>query len=387
MAPNTNIFVKGTFISLGTQANPVVIHPCGVTKTDNTTTQPVNDAAWSTATPRWGGINCDTSCKKLILKWTRLEFCGAAFTGANATAISGITSGNASYGILFQNPAGYFDLEDCWLYGTMDDGIRVQQGMINVMRNTFEKTGYAGGEALNCKGGTQGDIAYNLFVGAATNGSKASNKKAPKGLQTNLNMYNNTYVDCGFRQASPTNRGGAIDYEGNAKGACFNNILVDCRVGVRIVNVSATGDGPADTVHMTYGNNYSYVDSVALANMIYPIGDLTHPLASDIPDTSLMFGHKHYNEGQTYNGSKVVGINNPMFASFSLPNANYRYTSYVGSASFKLMTGSPAIGKGSTTGLTPLALMPVNANYGATEITAPGADMGCYQSNGKGNQH
>jgi hypothetical protein len=29
----------------------------------------------------------------------------------------------------------------------------------------------------------------------------------------------------------------------------------------------------------------------------------------------------------------------------------------------------------------------LDPTYGATEITAPGSDIGCYQSNGTGNKH
>ena len=45
-----------------------------------------------------------------------------------------------------------------------------------------------------------------------------------------------------------------------------------------------------------------------------------------------------------------------------------------------------AIGKGATT-FSAQALVPQNATTGASEIDAPGADIGAYQSNGNGNKH
>jgi len=32
-------------------------------------------------------------------------------------------------------------------------------------------------------------------------------------------------------------------------------------------------------------------------------------------------------------------------------------------------------------------VVPLDLTYGASEVTLPGADLGCFQSNGKGNQH
>jgi len=53
---------------------------------------------------------------------------------------------------------------------------------------------------------------------------------------------------------------------------------------------------------------------------------------------------------------------------------------------FHLQSSSPAIGKGNTS-IVPLNVVPIDPKFGATELTLPGADIGAYQSNGKGNQH
>ncbi|WP_457833137.1 hypothetical protein, partial [Staphylococcus aureus] len=74
------------------------------------------------------------------------------------------------YPLYYANPAGVFILEDSWIYGSVDARFRLTSGKINVMRNTFEKCGYTGGEAMNAKAGTIGNFAYNLCIGMATNG-------------------------------------------------------------------------------------------------------------------------------------------------------------------------------------------------------------------------
>jgi hypothetical protein len=51
-----------------------------------------------------------------------------------------------------------------------------------------------------------------------------------------------------------------------------------------------------------------------------------------------------------------------------------------------LKPNSPCIGAGFT-GFSPRADVIQDLRLGATEITPPGKDIGCYQSNGRGNQH
>ena len=162
----------------------------------------------------------------------------------------------------------------------------------------------------------------------------------------------------------------------------YNGLLVNCRTGLRIVN-----NPLADTMNLQYGNNFNYGDSQAVYNWIYPPADLSYPQSTDIP----AFTPTGYVKGQTvpvYTYGGTVGANKPMFVNFPLPAAVNKLIEVqaVGTFDFHLSSGSPCIGKGYT-GFAPLAVVPVDPKFGATEITAPGTDIGCYQSNGTGNQH
>ena len=374
IAAKVNFIVHGTLLSLGTQASPIWI-TTGTTKTDN----PYSSiAAALTADPAfqggWFGIACDTTCALFVMKWTHVEFTGATYVTA---PVAGLSAGDPSYLIFFQNPNGIFDLEDSWIYGSVDDAVHVTDGKINIMRNTFEKTGSNGGESVNVKSGSVGDIAYNLFVGGSTNGSKISNAGATA-IQCNVHCYNNTYVDCGYRQSDWAGHGGSIDLEKGAEAEIYNNLIVNSRVGLRIVNT-------ADTTDSQYGYTYNYGDSLSVCNMFYSVGDATHPQASDIPSPS-SYLPAGYTEGAAYNGTAVISVGNPEFKNFTLPNYQYQEYNYASGFDFHLTSASPAIGKGFT-GFAPLAQVPLDPNYGATAVTTPGADMGCYQSNGTGNQH
>lgn len=363
MSANANIIVKGTFISLGTSDKPNWITYPNAAKQDNPNTPIGSDPAFM---GYWGGINCDTTCSLFIMKWTHVEFCGAPFS---TPPVNGVAAGDNSFAIMFQKMSGTFDLEDSWIYGSVDDAVRVTSGNINIMRNTFEKCGSNTGECVNVKSGTRGNIAYNLFVGGATNAIKASDAGAT-GTEENTYSYNNTIVDCGYRQATPSGHGGAVNYEKNGGGKIYNNLFVNDRVSLRIVNT-------ADTANTRYGNNFFYGDSLTVVNSFYPSADATHPQATDVPVTSTWLS----------NPASLVGANNPMFKIFTLPSSNYKNIAYANGFDFHLQSGSPAIGKGSATALTPMTLVPVDANFGATEVTAPGTDVGCYQSNGNGNKH
>jgi hypothetical protein len=320
------IMVQGALICVGTQTSPIWFTRCGRPKTDNIGQSQATDSAWSGGSEVgiWTGIECDTSCTLLVLKWTHVEFVGAGANSPNCAAFcDGINIGatKTNFGIWFQNINGNFIMEDSWEYGTQDDGIRISFGKFDIMRNTFEKQGYIGGDCNNVKSGGVGDCAYNLYVGCATNGSKGSNKGSEP-IQCNMNIYNNTYINCGYRQ-NEVGRGGCIDYEQGAEGYSYNNLIVDCKFGFRVVG----GTTVADTIDLFYGNNYVYGDSLELTEQFYPVGYITKPGAYVIPNPSFS------NTGYVYSpagaaapaGQELtddqgfVSSNNPGFVSFPLP--------------------------------------------------------------------
>jgi len=372
------IIVSGTLLSLGTKANPVWIGADVIDKTDEPGIKAASkDSAYIGL---WQGISADANCQTMILKWTHVEYCGAPLSNVVAQAV-GLSAGNNSYALYFQNAYGSFVFEDSWLYGSNDDAIRVSSGNFAILRSTFEKCGKNGGEAINVKSGAVGDMAYNLFIGSATNSMKASNKGAAP-TQTNVIIYNNTVLNGGFRQSKPA-RGGSINFEEGAKGQAYNNLIVNCRYGLRVVSNPA-----ADIAHLKYGYNYYWADNVAIAGQIYPTGYITIPQHSDFPsDTSYL--PTTYKIGDVYDGTKAVQVGNPLFTSYSLPtlstvalvdvSAVYNYT-------FTLQNNSSCIGKGFTQ-FSPRKSVVQDIVYGVSEYTLPGIDIGCYQMNGRGNRH
>jgi Fe-S cluster assembly iron-binding protein IscA len=389
---SASIFVNGTLVSLGTKDAPITITDPSRKKTTGSSTA-TSDSAYAGG---WGGIYCGPTCPLLVLKWTHLDFPGA---GLQNIPFAGPSVGD-QYAVYFGNYNGKFIMEDSWIYGTPDDAIRYYGGNIFMVRNTLEKCGGTGGDGFNAKGGTQGIMAYNLIIGGATNGTKSANDGST-GRQCMIAMFNNTYVNDGFRNTGTFGaRSGSIEVENNSRALAYNNLIVDCQFGVRIAggnNVTAkvyladtTGSHGGDFITKTaYGYNFYYIDNAAQAAQIVPTNVaqavVTSPQSTDIPNMNSFLGSS-YTFGKQYDGSSLVGKNNPMFVNYPLPNMNFQTQASVDGYDFHLQSSSPALGKGYT-GFTVALNLPVDANFGATAAVTPGKDIGCYQADGSGNLH
>lgn len=403
MTNGANIIVNGTFISLGTKDAPVTITDPRRSKL----TGPSHLGQDSAYVGGWGGIYASPTAKLVVIKWTHLDFGGAALKAPPFPGTS--VSAGDQYVLFFVNPNGAFVLEDSWIYGTPDDATRFYGGSYNIMRNTMEKCGNNGGDGFNAKGSSHGNMAYNLIIGGATNGTKTASDGTTGG-ECQFTMYNNTYVNDGFRN-SPLFSGGAfgarsgsVEIENNSRASVYNNLIVDCAFGVRIAGgpggqkvylADTTLDATKMIAKTATGYNFFYGDNAAICGQFVPDNRkqavVTHPQSTGIPNMAAFLGAS-YVFGQQYDGSSLVGKNNPMFVNFPLPQANdaWIYQASVDGYNFRLQSGSPAIGKGTTDSklIAPItAGIPVDPNFGSSGITLPGADMGCYQSNGTGNQH
>lgn len=364
--PGPQISVYGTFISLGTKDDQNWI----TVQESKRTYANLNEGLW-------GGIQCDVTSGDLILKWTHCEYIGGPAPAGTPIA----KAGDHRYGIWFQSVAHNFILEDSWIRGTADDPIRISGGRISVMRNTFEFGGKEGGDGLNIKGGTVGDCAYNLFIGDATNGPKLSGK-GNAAIETNVNIYNNTIVGCGWRMVE-AGRSGSTNIEEGARGTEYNNLIVNCLTGFRLLPNPA-----ADTAHTWYANQFYYGQVDSMAYRFYPNDGVQVPKSGDVAGNAK--------------------ANNPQFVNFDpnqftesmwvwpIPlNAEPHAINEQGSSDFRLKSTSPCIGKGITTipanaaadNVTiPMAAVPIGGDFGATQQGLGGV-VGAYQSDGSGNQH
>jgi len=328
------------------------------------------------------------------IKWTHLDFAGGTVATGSALTNGFYAANDALFVTLFQNPLGYYILEDSWVYGSTTDACRIKGGNIHIMRNTVEKMAFNDGDCFNVKGNTVGDMAFNLIIGTAKGGTKASNKGVTT-TQTNINMYNNTYLNGGWRSVDP-DRGANVNYEQGAKGYAYNNIMVNCKTGLRVL------DNPvADTTNVKYGNNLFYGDSANVVNNFMPPTHYAQLNTTDIPSPGSYYGlaSKAYPLWfivQTYDATttpnaktNLLQKNNPKFVNYPLPapSALLRNITWAGGYDFHLTSGSPAIAAGFT-GFSPLnATASITNQYLKATVTAPNKDLGAYPTDNSGNQH
>ena len=263
-------------------------------------------------------------------------------------------------------------------------------GKIHVFRNTFEKCGGSGGDCVNSKGGTVGTVAYNFFIGTAYNGQKASNKGQPVGApQTNIVMYNSTFVNGGTQITAGT-RAGGIDYEQGAEGGFFNNVFINCtrRLPRRqqpcgryraphIWQQLSVGRLPGDRrrvlylgrcVHQTDAHRYPQSFArTCRPNFYYP----------NPPQNA-------------YDGTPVVQYENPKFLNYPLPVTRSSRSLPIRPSRTSisdLTPGSPLIGKGNTN-ITPLDRSAHRSDLRCHRSHSSRRGPGCYQIRwNKGNPH
>ncbi|HEY4107378.1 hypothetical protein [Puia sp.] len=356
-ATSPQITCNGSLISIGSaDSNNYITVP------DN-----LRDAA-SIGKGLWGGIQCGETSGDVIIKWTHIEFAGGPAGPAADPNV--FAPGDPRNSLSYTNIDGNVIVEDSWIFGTSDDGMRLLHGHVSVMRNTFEDCGTTGGEGLNLKNGCVGDVAYNLIIGAATNAFKVSNSGGGP-IENKTYLYNNTMVNCGFRQLK-AGRGGSIDYEKGCQGKIYNNVIVNCRFGMRI-----TPD--ADVKNITYNNQFFYGNAQYLLNQFYSVDGVGVKQGADIMSATPKDNNPRFKiyDVDQFDYNTVA----PPLAASAMPMTIVTDAGY----DLTLLQSSPAYHKG-VTNFQALRTVPQGGSFGANTVD-PNVDMGAFPTDGSGNKH
>ncbi len=323
------IHISGTLLCIGTKSSQITFKPAA------------SNPVWPKG--YWGGIQCDSSAKVVRMIWTNLSYTGGADVSGGAQfafSVQGVSSGsfNSSTNVVVEN---------CSFLSGIDDCIRLTGPIVvSIKGNVIWHEGSDDGDNINIKRGVTGDVAYNYIWSAANNSIKLVTNGTVLYPQTKINIYNNTCIDGGWRKQGEPTAGILIDQFSQA--TVYNNLIINCVRGIRIT-------AEADTIHIkgNYGYNlfYSIVDSTRSG--YYPAGDWGKAQPGDILSTGL-------------------NNNNPL-----LVDLDQNINALSDNNDAHLQSGSAAIGKGNTSA-------PYTAGIGT--LMPPGKDIGCYQSDGSGNQ-
>ena len=241
------------------------------------------------------------------------------------------------------------------MFGGIDDGIHLAGDItVSIKRNTIQRLGGPDGETINIKTGVKGDVAYNYIWSAANNSIKLNSSTKVLQPQTQVNVFNNTVVNGGWRKVGEATQGILVD--AYAAGNVYNNIVVGCHTGINITS-------KADTMHTKYGYNLVYAINDSLKNWNYSLGAWgkarsTDIIGSGIAACSSVF--THYDSG-VWAAQTMSDLNVP-----------------------SLSGGSPAINKGLT--VAPFTYWVLaSGNWGSADVL--NKDMGAYPTDGSGNKH
>ena len=333
----------------------------------------------------WGGIICGYNAEEVVLNHVEVAYAGATPTESSASFQNHLFKTTIDGGVPafhFCNVNGKFVIANCFFHDNYNDQTYFTGGKGVIINNIFADSGNAadGGEAINVKAGCKLDIANNLIYNACTNAFKLSNAGNSETVPlTEMTVYNNTMVNCGWRR-SKNKKGGSVWVEKAAKPVFVNNLIYDCRYGLK----QPKQDG-ADMEHSRLTPNYYYASTdIGVAQMAKG-ANLGIWFDTDIK-------------------SSVAGQLNPLFKSFT-QNENMNINCEIDKVEngaplafnkawdFALQTGSPALTGGVTNverlfpnGLPFFGMKKViffdNSNDQNYYFTAPQPN-GCFGANGK----
>ena len=323
------IHISGTLLCEGTKSSQITFKPADA------------NPVW--AIGYWGGIQCDSSCKVVRLIWTNISYTGGPDVSGGAQfafSVQGVSSGSF-------NSSTKVVVENCSFLSGIDDCLRLTGPItVSIKGNVIQRQGSDDGDNINIKKGVTGDVAYNYIWSAANNSIKVVTNGTVLYPQSKINIYNNTIIAGGWRKQGEPTAGILVDQF--AQATLYNNLVISCVHGIRI-----TAEADTTFIKGKYGYNlfYSTVDSTRTG--YYPAGDWGRKQAGDILSTGL---NDH--------NPMLVNLDSDINAATDNNNAH-------------LQTGSAAIGKGN-----------ISAPYtsGIGTLMVPGKDIGCFQTDGSGNQ-
>lgn len=239
-----NFNVDGNFYSLGSEKYPnkftVATEPATVDERFNHV---------------WMGVKGSATAESIVTLYTTFQYVGDV-------ALSSV------------NPEAKIIMQNCTAKFTKNFGVIISGGEVLINNNTFLYNGEVyGGGGISVSNAAKGDIAYNVFIGSTGNAVYSDG--------ANMNIYNNTAVECGD---SFTVRNGSTGY-------VYDNLVANCGYGVLFPKAPSNPDLKAKA-----GYTFYFADNDEDVKNFYPTdgslvkGDgLLHDIAGNKGDNDPLF--------------------------------------------------------------------------------------------------
>ena len=332
--------INGNLYAVGTKSAPVKF-----------TIPAAERTAANTFGRAWGGIIGSTTCAEILLDNVIVEFTGATTTATSPSSVAALfkaAGGENMVAFNTNNPNGKYVVTNSTFRSNGEDAIYVQGGSCIFTNNLFYGVGEAGGEAINCKAGTKVDAAGNIMFSPNTNGFKLSNSGAsPTRPQAQINAYNNTIINAGWRRDPSKPKGGSVWLEEGVLAYIYNNLIVNSMFGAKAPSfgINAT-TGPDLNSKIDYnfyasGSQQSAIPQHVTNGTITAFAGFKAGVKDVVRGTNDVFA-----------ASAGDVAKDPKFVNFSLNSVALLSFTFDPSWDFRLQAGSPAL-TGAKTNFTP----------------------------------
>ncbi|GAB6012090.1 Ig-like domain-containing protein [Viscerimonas tarda] len=339
-ASNTKIelIVEGSLYCYGTAESPI------------TFTVPASNRDKQTSGRYWGGIIGSTTCDQVVLNHVLIEYTGAITTTASPSVTKGLFKAGGGEGMVAfntNNPQGKYVITNSTFRYTGEDAIYLQGGECIFSYNLFYAVGNEGGEAINVKAGCKVDAAFNVMYSPNSNAFKLSNSGVGGNrFQAQINAYNNTIINAGWRRDPGKPKGGSVWAEGGLVNI-FNNLIVNSMFGAKAPNF---GKGGEEGVVLESVIDYNFYASGTSESNVPQHQENGTKTAFD----GFKPGVKDVIYGEHDIRGNAAGANDPKFANFPFltnPPLDFNYNE---TWNLHLQAGSPALDASKVrTGFTP----------------------------------
>jgi len=367
-ANNTKIefIVNGNLYCLGSAFYPVTFTVPAASRTADNTFKRL-----------WGGIIGSTTCSEMVLDHAIVEYTGAVTTTTSPSATSGLFKAAGGEGMVAfntNNPSGKYVVTNSTFRCTGEDAIYVQGGSCIFTNNTFYAIGELGGEAINVKAGCKVDAAYNLMYSPNTNGLKLSSSgQSATRAEAQINAYNNTIINGGWRRDPSAPKGGSVWVEKGALVNVCNNLIVNCMFGAKAPSFGVSATTGPDFASVIDYNFYASGTQQSSVPQHIANGTATAYAGFKPGVTDVVYGaHDKAGTG--------VGLNDPLFVSFPFNTTPLLDFNFNTSWNFHLSAGSPAA-SGAKTDLVPYFTSGLTVNGKTYTSPLPSAYFGAFGVN------